>query len=273
MDCQEIREIIDAYALGGLEPGEAGLVEQHLPGCASCRQELVEAEEAALMLALAAPRHSPGIGLRSRVLAEARKDLAAESAPSLTPAPATSPRWRRWWPALAGGLAAGSLVAVTVLAGVFTFRIDNLESENDALRRDMLTANLVLRQQQQVISLAAQPDVLQTPMVAGELQPDAIGVYYFSLERQLGMISGANLQKLPAGQVYRVWVLTPSAVAKAGDFTAWNGIAQYGFDFATLNLQEQPTAIGVTIEPAADGLVPSSRDYVLYTSLAGRAAN
>ena len=39
------QSLLGPYVLGVLEPGDVREVEEHLPGCADCRQQLVELEE------------------------------------------------------------------------------------------------------------------------------------------------------------------------------------------------------------------------------------
>src|SRR5439155_1056 len=38
--CREVMELVDAYALGALDHGEAGALQRHLSDCARCREEL-----------------------------------------------------------------------------------------------------------------------------------------------------------------------------------------------------------------------------------------
>ena len=257
MEHEEVRELIDAYAIGALDPEEARLVEEHLAGCQECRQELAEAREATALLALAAPRQVPSPQLRARVLDEARREQRRESA---------VPGGRRWWPGAIGGLAAASL-ALAVLAGFAFARINDLDSENDTLGQEVTAAREMLTQQQQVINLSVQPDVKTVPMSAGQAQPQATGVYYYSQARDWGMLSSSNLNRLDAGWVYHFWVLTATQAVHAGDFTSWYGMAGYRFDFDELNLNARPIGVCVTAGPQDDNTPPRIGDYVLYAPL------
>lgn len=66
-----ILENLPAYALGGLEPEEARMVEEHLRGCDSCRGELASYELPIHALDLSVPEASPPEGARERLLARA----------------------------------------------------------------------------------------------------------------------------------------------------------------------------------------------------------
>ena len=120
MSGTELHQLLGAYLLGGLEPGEAAAFEQHLGSCADCRQELDElASLPALLDALPVP---------DAVALAAAAPAAAGREPS-TPdhAPAAVPRGmleelstrrrrarRRWTAALA--VAAAASLALGILA-------------------------------------------------------------------------------------------------------------------------------------------------------------
>ncbi len=59
-----------AYALDALEPGEVAAFEEHLAGCAACRQEVAEFRLVAAELA-GAESFAPPPELRDRILAKA----------------------------------------------------------------------------------------------------------------------------------------------------------------------------------------------------------
>jgi 5-hydroxyisourate hydrolase len=44
MDCARVRELLEEYALGALEPGEQAEVERHIEQCAECRELAAELE-------------------------------------------------------------------------------------------------------------------------------------------------------------------------------------------------------------------------------------
>jgi len=71
MTCDSVREMLEAYALGALEPAERAQVEAHLKSCAECRQMArALADDAALLpqaLAYASPLLLPA-SLKNRVL-------------------------------------------------------------------------------------------------------------------------------------------------------------------------------------------------------------
>jgi anti-sigma-K factor RskA len=109
------RDEIAAYLLGALDPEEAASLERHLAtGCVECRAELRWLEPAVNTLPESVERVEPSPELRSRILAEAKKEV-----PEAAPRRARAPLFRGLRPL--AGLAALALVAVAVgvyVAGV-----------------------------------------------------------------------------------------------------------------------------------------------------------
>jgi anti-sigma factor RsiW len=70
MDCEHVKELLDAYALGAAEPDEAAALEEHMEDCARCWHSFSEAQRAAAALALSANICRAPESLRRNILAE-----------------------------------------------------------------------------------------------------------------------------------------------------------------------------------------------------------
>lgn len=118
MGCEEVRENLGAYVLGGLEPEEIADIRRHLEACAACRSELRELED--LKHALdAAPRPAePPPRLEEEILSRVRV---------LSSTPESLERRKR----AAGRVAlfAASFAALAVLA---LFAVVLIQRENQA---------------------------------------------------------------------------------------------------------------------------------------------
>lgn len=90
MWCKDVRELLDAYALGALEPEDRGPIEEHLADCLRCWEHLEESQKAAALLVLGVPLEEPREDLRQRILAQAAKEGRQKVE--------TRPWWRRWLP-------------------------------------------------------------------------------------------------------------------------------------------------------------------------------
>jgi anti-sigma-K factor RskA len=114
LDHERFEDATAAYALGALDEREVGAFEEHLAGCERCRSELAAMREAAGSLALAAPPASPPSGLKTRVMAEVRREPSPE--PTTRRRRVTGPGWLRPGLALGATAAVAAIVVVVVLA-------------------------------------------------------------------------------------------------------------------------------------------------------------
>jgi anti-sigma-K factor RskA len=79
---EQIRELIEAYALGALDAQERATLEAHLTrGCAECAKALEEARWAASQLAYLAPEAKPSELLKGRLLQTVRAEVGGRAAP------------------------------------------------------------------------------------------------------------------------------------------------------------------------------------------------
>ena len=110
-----------AYVLDGLEEQELRPFEEHLAGCARCREEIVAMREAVDGLPLAAPTVAPPRRLRRRVMATVRAEAARRASDS-DPLQKPKRRWRGGmvarlgWPRLGTAAAAAAVVTAIVVA-------------------------------------------------------------------------------------------------------------------------------------------------------------
>jgi anti-sigma-K factor RskA len=117
------RADLAAYLLGSLEAEEVEAMEEHLQGCERCREELRWLRPAVDVLPESVPQLDPPPGLKARLMAEVRSDVAQAEAPAAgweARRAAEPPRRRRrgfrgfvWRPAAA--LTALALVVAVVV--------------------------------------------------------------------------------------------------------------------------------------------------------------
>lgn len=115
---------LGGYVLGRLEPAERERFEEHLAGCAQCREELGELTDVARSLERAAPRYDLPAGLEGKTFAAVER-AAVQHARPLPEAP--EPRW--WRLGLPGKIAAvAAVTAVLVFAGYVGSRLGETSS-------------------------------------------------------------------------------------------------------------------------------------------------
>lgn len=79
-NCEQFRELMEAYALGALDPEERAALEAHLAtGCPDCSKALEEARWLVSQLAYAAPEATPSDVLKGRLMLSVRADAQAQS--------------------------------------------------------------------------------------------------------------------------------------------------------------------------------------------------
>ncbi|HET9804782.1 MAG TPA: zf-HC2 domain-containing protein, partial [Candidatus Acidoferrum sp.] len=118
----QFRELIEAYALGALDPQERASLEAHLAsGCADCAKSLGEARWLVSQLAYLAPEAQPSDMLRGRLLQTVRAEARAA-----TPAKSSSaiPIWM--WGAVA------ALLLFTVYTARDTIQLNKQIAETNA---------------------------------------------------------------------------------------------------------------------------------------------
>ena len=252
MDCEQVRELLDAYALGAADAAEAAAIEEHVADCVRCWSSLDEAQRVAASLALSTALQKAPPSLRSRVLAGTER----RQRPALPP----FPKRLRWlWPAATGVLAAGA-VAALAFALVLQAEVNDLRGDRDRLASDVQNAGGVLEEQRQLMAVLAAPDAQQINLQPADPGSEALAVYYWSSSTRTGALLSNNLPPLREGQLYHAWLLTGDEVYDAGSFEAWNGAGQLSMDIK--DVSGRPVGIGVSIEDAAGAEQP--REMLLF---------
>jgi hypothetical protein len=189
----EIREQLEAYALGALDDEERAAVEDHLAGCADCRRAAAEAAEAAsalpLALAAASPLDLPA-SLEDRVLARVDRDGGV-------------PRRRPWWRPRAA-LALATLVLAALFVG-WNARLQDAQSQEKDLRARLARLQSL---QPVVLEVIDSRHTVKRVLLPPDDQPEsrAYGKVFTRTDSPDVVAMANRLPRPPAGQVYRLWV-------------------------------------------------------------------
>lgn len=217
MSCEQIREMIEAYALGALDAPDQAMLETHLAECADCRQLLNEYAEMVNALpqavALASPLQPPD-SLKARVL----KSL--ETAPPLTPAASapkksqpTFPRPKSsWW--RTRPLAAAALTLLIVILLGWSVQLSVALARERALRAEF--ANLVDKQEVVLEVIDSSKTTRRVLLPPEEGSSDAYGKLFTRSDLPHVVAMAARLRQPPAGQAYHLWVTSAGQTRLAG---------------------------------------------------------
>ena len=237
MNCNELAEEYELYALGVLEDPERGELQAHLARhCATCVPAVQRASVRIADLSVLAPDAEPPRRLRARVLASA----------------GVEPRHRGSW------IAIGAALAACVLLGVFW--VGQTRTLNDA-RLQLQHAETEAVGLKEVLALLNAPETIVRVSSEGAAQPPQGKV--FLNPNQGVLLLASNLPPAPAGKIYEMWVIPASGnPVPAGLFqTESNGTAVYlrrgPVDVASTG------AVAVTLEDARGAPQPTSQPLIV----------
>jgi anti-sigma-K factor RskA len=221
MQCEEIRPLLEADALGALEPDERAAVEQHLAGCAECRQRAQAYAQAAHALPDALATRSPLAvppDLKGRVLQALTAPLAQPQPDKTRLASADGrqphqPGGRRslWrWPR---ALVTFASVLVAVLALVWNAHLNVALAQERALRAEY--ASLV-DQQELVLEVIDSRETVKAFLRPLDGESPSYGKLYTRPGLSHVVVMAARLPFPAAGEAYHVWVTQQGETRLAG---------------------------------------------------------
>ncbi|MGD0629607.1 MAG: anti-sigma factor [Terracidiphilus sp.] len=248
------------YAMGALPPDEMKPVEEHLLGCARCKEELRQNTLALAAYAQTTAEAAPPAGARDRFLArltETQQTATPQASHSAIESPPAKPSfWKSifgggWTPVLAGALAV-ALLAVG---------IDDLRkrAEIGPLVHQARKGAIDSAQLAQLIELLSSPQEKRVSLHPGPVTaPPPEGRVVYTARTGKLLLTASNLHPLPEGKTYELWILQPGGKAPlpAGTFEP------DGSGNATLILANEPAGLavagfGVTIENAGGSATPT----------------
>ncbi len=272
VDCDQVRDLLDAYALGAAAKDEADTVERHIADCLGCWEELSKSQQTAALLALSVPVHQAPAALEQKILAQVERDRVGVRE---EPRPRFWERLRLGWPATAGALGAAS-VAVLVFSAFLQMQVSDLEGENNDLKSELRSATFSLeRQLSQTDSLLAEQQTIFQVLAdngAKELSAHGRGdsassLYYsWSPDTKKGFVRCSGIHVLPPGKVYQLWVTTPGDDYPVTAFRTFDGTCQVAMDLTTFG---DAAGIGISIEDTPGGVGAPAYKWELYVRFSG----
>lgn len=192
------------YVMRMLPPQEALQFVQAMDQSDELRSYVAELEETAAELAHAAPVVAPPLDLKSKVMAEFRREQAL-----MNDAPRTG--WTTWVPWAATACA-------VITAGTIAFENSSLRYTTNELALQMARQNQTAGGLRQAIAELKQRDTLATTQIATlsakvSAYEKALAVVVYDPDHQTGLV---KLDKFPAaapGKDYQLWVIEPGGAA------------------------------------------------------------
>ncbi len=276
MDCPEVMDLLDAYALGATGRGEAREIEGHIADCARCWEELSKSQQTAALLALALPMPEVPERVGRRLLeAAAREQPRARRAPRAR----LFGRFRLSWPALAGAMGLAG-VASLAFAGFLQVQMNDLRDDKTALEQQVQSTSLELARQmgsagrqldteKQMFAVLSAPDTLKMPLspvsrAAPVLRASVI--YNWSAQTRKGFMLCQDMPPLSGDQVYQVWFTSDGGARSVGTFRTDDGTCQMAMDLSFLSAR--PDGLAISVEKAG-GSDWSTDGWLFYADFTG----
>jgi anti-sigma factor RsiW len=249
MDCDTIREMLEAYVLDALEPEERKQVEQHLAVCTECQRLLDEYNEVVAslpeVLAAVTPQQLPQ-GAKNRLLqkleaaslsSSADGDESRGSQPELTqPSAPVAPRQKSRYGSLwmrRRGLQLATIVfgLLLILSIAWSIRLNVALARERALRAEV--ADLV-GQQELVLEVVDSAQTERAVLLPPGSRSDAYGKVFTRSDMPHVVAMAARLPQPPTGQAYHLWLTRDDQTKLSGVMT----VGDDGFGLLILEAEQ-----------------------------------
>ncbi|MEO8457662.1 MAG: anti-sigma factor [Chloroflexota bacterium] len=271
MDCEQVRDMLDAYALGASDVSEAAVVEEHVADCVRCWDELTRGQQTAALLALTVPITDAPARLEQKVLAQAQRERTYKEP--------HAPFWQRLrtWPAAAGALGVASVAALSVSA-FLGVQVADLKDKNDGLQAQLVSnsssfekqlsdTKQQLADQRSIFTVLSDNDRKQVD-VSAPGGTGAAAYYTWSPENDKGFMICDHLPPIAVDEVYQIWVVTAGGDSiPVTSFQSTDGTCQAPMDFAGVTISDRPVGIGITEEDLPGGSRKPTGPWLLYAHL------
>jgi anti-sigma-K factor RskA len=213
--CDQFRDLIEAYALGALDPEERAALEAHLAtGCADCTKAVEEARWLVSQLAYAAPEAAPSDMLKGRLMQTVRGEAQthdAQAKPHVMPAKSAIPFWL--WAAVA------TLLIFSVYSAWNNRRLENEIREANAraeglrIERQKADEQLALAKREAMAATIMMDPASHKIALWGEhAHPETLEAKWHA---KLGLCVSGDKIPMPSGNdVLQVWFIPKAAGAK-----------------------------------------------------------
>lgn len=223
-------ELLSAFALGVLDADEVRLIQAHLDDCIDCRNDADSWLAMIALLPYSVEAHQPPASVKRRLFAMLDvSDRPIEYAPP--PREVKQSRWSNW--------IMTSALVITLLCMGFGFSMYRMQTELDRRNRQMLFMS------------NAESYHFEAKL------PLADATFYMQPGQTYAMLIVRELNPLPPGQAYQLWLSKANARLPVMMLKDEDGQMMVDFEApAPLNTYD---AIMLTVEPETGSTEPSSQ--------------
>jgi anti-sigma-K factor RskA len=199
-NCDQFREMYEAYALGALDPAERAALEAHLAtGCQDCAKSIEESRWLVSQLAYMAPEAAPSDMLKGRLMQTVRAE--AQAAKPSTPSRRGVPLWM--W----AGIAALLLFSVYSTWNAERLR-DEIQTANQrvaAILQERRELDAQLQLAKRAATIVTDPASVKIALASRDPQMPALEAKWHS---QLGIVlTGQKIPSPSGNRVLQLWLI------------------------------------------------------------------
>lgn len=272
-NCDQFREMYEAYALGALDPSEHAALEAHLAtGCTECAKAVAEARWLVAQLAYLAPEASTSDMLKGRLMQTVRSE-AKSSAPASIGAKTTPASGIPYW--LSAGIAALLLLTLyfawdahrlkreLLVANGQNQRNEQLlastEDERSASRQELTAIQEQMAKMHRETAILTDPASVKIMLAAQKIQaPQMVAMWH----AKYGIVLTGQKVPMPSGnRVLQLWLIPKAPGGKPMPSSTVRPDANGNFVILVSNppaAGSDTKALAITEEPAGGSAAPTS---------------
>ncbi len=189
-------EDLGLYATGTIESGEMEQIRLHVDTCVECRNELQRIYGDLGFLGMSAPEAAPSPMLRRRLMESIAKEQVRGKVVEI-------PRRGFQW----GWIAVTAAVLLALLGGIQWNSTQQLKTELAEAKRNTAELQAKSEAAMKIAATLSAPDALRLTLVkAGEKPQPQLQTIYSASQGRVVLVAN-NLEPLPPGKGYELWVL------------------------------------------------------------------
>jgi anti-sigma factor RsiW len=272
-NCDQFREMYEAYALGALDPPERAAVEAHLgTGCAECARAVAEARWLVSQLAYLAPETSSSDMLKGRLLQTVRSEAKSSSAVS-TESKTTTPFAIPYW--LSAGIAALLLLTLYFAWDAHGLKeelraaneqnqrnqqlLASTESERAASQQELTAMQDQMAKMHRETAILTDPASVKITLAAQKIQaPQMVAMWH----AKYGIVLTGQKVPMPSGnRVLQLWLIPKAPGGKPMPSMTVRPDANGNFVILVSNppaASRDTKALAITEEPAGGSAAPTT---------------
>jgi len=245
MNHTDYQELLSAYALDAIDPGDGQALAEHLVTCAECRDELIALREAGSFLAHASPAAAPGDHVRAQILNKVRAEAVRGQPAQVVQMPQRS---KTVWPNL---LRIAAAIAFFALLAAVVVLWRERQRDRDLMARQREALTLLNSNAATMIQLSGTPTA-----------PGARATLVFDKESGRAVLMTAGLPTPATDKAYEVWFIPKGRSPMPGKVFS---VDSSGHAMITDQMPSEAmngAVIAITVEPKNGSAAPTGAIYL-----------